>query len=334
MLDRRTILSRAAAMAATADATLIASALGLATPARAQGGSPIAILVGFPPGGGPDFVARTLAQRMGSTLERPVIVDNRPGAGGRIALERLKNGHADGTSFVLTPSGMLQIYPFVFKNLTYEPATDFVPVCKVCDYHVAIVTKQEAPFKDIKEFVAWSKANPQKALYGVPGTGNAADFMGSLFAREAKVKLTPVVYKGGPQLTQAILSGEVPVAINLPSNFTELVKAGKLRLLAVSSSKRSPLTPAVPTLVEAGYPQALVEENMGIVAKAGTPLAAIERLQGAVAKALADAEVKKALLSLEYEPSFLGSQAYGELLSKGTARWKKIVSESGYKPTE
>lgn len=296
-------------------------------------GRPITLLVGYPSGGGPDMVARALVDKIRGFIDHSFLVDNKTGAGGRIALEQLKNGPVDGSMFVLTPAGNLTVHPHVYKKLPYDISKDFVPVCKVCKYSLSIVTSVNSPYKTLTEFFAWARKNKDTS-FGAPGLGTAIDFTAYLLARTANIQLTPVSYRGGPQLTQAVVTGEIPLAINLSSNFTELARSGKVRILATTGAQRSKLTPDAPTLLELGYKDLVVEEAIGIVAKTGTPQAVIDRLQQAVGRAMAETDLPKILDRLEYPADFAVSKDYWTYVKSASARWKKVVEESGFQPVE
>ena len=299
---------------------------------HAQPGRPLALVVGFPPGGGPDLVARALAERARRDLGQPILVDNRTGAGGRIALDWLRNAAADGSNFVLTPALMLTAYPHIYKKLSYSPA-DFEPVCRLCQYHLSIVTRAEAPYSSLQEFVAWARSN-KRATLGVPGLGTSPDFVGSLLARAEKLQLEPIVYRGGPQLTQAALAGEVDVAVNLSSNFVELAKAGRLKLLAVSAAARSRFSPEVPTLAELGYADMVFVEYLAIVARKGTPGQTVQHLQELMQAALQDPMVRDTLLRAEYLPGFKPARLLAADLAASSERWKILVEKTGFKPID
>ena len=225
MSTRRDFLTKIGASAVAVRLAGVGAALTGPVAAHAQSNGPITLVVGFPAGGGPDLVARALAEAGQRELNQPIVVQNKTGAGGRIALDWLGNQAADGSAFGLTPAAMLASFPHVYKKLSYDP-NNFVPVCKICDYHVSVVTRSDSPFSTLKEFVAWAKET-KRGTFGVPSRGSGTDFVGNLLSKAEDLALEPILYRGGPQLTQAVLAGEVDVAINLSSNFVELAKAGK-----------------------------------------------------------------------------------------------------------
>ncbi|WP_454674104.1 Bug family tripartite tricarboxylate transporter substrate binding protein [Achromobacter pestifer] len=332
MSTRRDFLMKAGAGAVAVRFAGVAAALTGSVSANAQSNGPITMVVGFPAGGGPDLVARALAEAGQRELNQTIIVQNKTGAGGRIALDWLGNQASDGSAFGLTPAAMLASFPHVYRKLSYDP-NDFVPVCKICDYHVSVVTRSDSPFSTLKEFVAWAKES-KRGTFGVPSRGSGTDFIGTLLSKAEGLALEPILYRGGPQLTQAVLAGEVDLAINLSSNFVELAKAGKVKVLAVSTATRSPFSPGVPTLAELGYPELIFEESIGIVAKKGTQEKTTHRMQEAVRKAMGDASVLNALQILEYRPDFKPAKQYGEDLAMASERYKMFVQKTNFQPLD
>lgn len=332
MSTRRDFLTKIGASAVAVRLAGVGAALTGPVAAHAQSNGPITLVVGFPAGGGPDLVARALAEAGQRELNQPIVVQNKTGAGGRIALDWLGNQAADGSAFGLTPAAMLASFPHVYKKLSYDP-NNFVPVCKICDYHVSVVTRSDSPFSTLKEFVAWAKET-KRGTFGVPSRGSGTDFVGNLLSKAEDLGLEPILYRGGPQLTQAVLAGEVDVAINLSSNFVELAKAGKVKVLAVSTATRSPFSPEVPTLAELGYGDLIFEESIGIVARKGTPEKTILRMQEAVQKAMGEASVLNALRILEYRPDFKQAKQYGEDLAAASERYQAFVQKTNFQPLD
>lgn len=336
MHHRRPFLQHMLALLASPSPAAMAAAMaaGHAGAATAPVNRPLAFLVGFPPGGGPDLVLRLLLENLRRDPGLAGVVENKTGAGGRIALIALKNAEADGGVFALSPSGPLTIYPHVYKDLAYDPRRDFSAVCKVCSFSTVIATRADAPYQDLAQFLAWARAHPAQANYGTPGAATSADVLGRRLVKASATPMTSVLYRGGPQLTQAVLSGEVAVAINLPSNFSELVKNGKLRLLAISTAARSPLLPQVPTLAEQGYTAPYPEDSIGLWARAGTPPAQMQRVQNAVAAALADSRLEHRLQQLGYLPHYQAGPAYEAAIADASGAWKDIIADLDYQALE
>ncbi|RCW63623.1 tripartite-type tricarboxylate transporter receptor subunit TctC [Pseudorhodoferax soli] len=290
------------------------------------------LLVGFPAGSGVDYVARLLADRLQQVLNRTFIVDNRVGASGRIAMEQLKRAPNDGSVLAVVPSGMLSIFPSFYRKLAYDPLKDYTAVAKFCDYHMGLASATTAPYKTLPEFLEWAKRNP--ANYGHPGMGTAPHFTGYLLAQDAGVKLQDVSYRGGPQLTQATIGGEIALAANLSGTFRELAKGGRIRLLAVTAPQRSPTTPDVPTLAELGFPNGVVQENIGLLAPVGLDRALVAQLADAVRQVAAEQAFQEKLQVGDYSSAYLDGAAYVGLTTNAQARWAKVIERSGFRADE
>ncbi|OFZ87079.1 MAG: hypothetical protein A2V78_14345 [Betaproteobacteria bacterium RBG_16_64_18] len=280
------------------------------------------------------MIARLIADKLRASLSRPVIVENVVGAGGRLVLENMMRRPANGSVFTLTPSGMLTISPNLYSKLLYNPLRDFIPVSGVCTYSYSLVVGPGTTARSLEEFLGWCKANPSKASYGVPALGAATHFLGWLLSQASGTPLTVVPYKGGPQLTQAVLGGEIASAINLVSNFRGLHASGRLRVLAISQSERSPRLPDVPTFAELGYKDCVVEEFMCFVARIGTPATAVTAVADGVRRALGSKDVRDALLAQEFDPAPVAGATVGDWINSGYARWGNVVKASGFKPED
>lgn len=296
----------------------------------AQGSRPITLLVGFPAGGSPDFVARTIADKLQAKLKRSVIVDNKAGAGGQLALAALQNANADGTTYALTPPGMLTIYPSLYAKLPYD-VSKLEPVVAVCTFEHGVVAGPGTPAKTLGEMMSWMKATPGKAFFGIPAAGTAPHFVGMLLSRAAGANMQAIVYRGGPPMVVDLLSGQIPCAINVLSNFTEHHRSGKLRVLATTGSKRSPLLLEVPTLTELGYAQAQAQEWYAFMAKAGTPKTETAALASAVREVVQMREVRTALLASGHNPSAVGGEDLAKDIASNTRRWADLIKATGFK---
>ncbi|HYF18856.1 MAG TPA: tripartite tricarboxylate transporter substrate-binding protein, partial [Ramlibacter sp.] len=228
------------------------AAASLAAPAALAQDRTTRIYVGFPPGGSVDVVARLLAEKMRTALGQNVIVDNKPGAGGRVALNELKKAAPDGQTLCLSPSGALVIQPWLFQNLGYDPVKDFTPVSRVTTFDFAVTAGPAAPAGDLRAVLAWMKANPGRANYATSGAGTVPHFAGMMLGQTAGVPLTHVAYRGGAPAAQDLIGGQVPLMVDTASETLEHHKAGKVRILAVTGEQRSRALPDVPTLKELG----------------------------------------------------------------------------------
>ena len=290
MLNRRTFI----AAGATAGATSFAG------PLLAQSAQQINLILGFPAGGGPDTIARIVADHL-RTQGQQVVIEQKTGAGGRIAMEFVKRAAPDGRTLVFTPGSMLSIYPHVYNKLTYS-RDDFTPIAKVAAYPLALVVPAESPHKTLPEFLDWARKNPGKATCGLPGLGNDTNILSWKVGKHAGVSFENVPYQGGPQLTQGVLSNQVACAVNITSNFSELHRGGKIRILAVSSAKRSTRLPEVPTFVELGIKDAVSEESLGILGPKGMAPATVRSIAAMFLAAATDPAVQKLIQERDHIP--------------------------------
>lgn len=307
-----------------------ASALPVAS-SFAQTDKTLRILVGFPPGGSLDTVARMLGEKMAVTLGRPVIVDNKPGAGGRIAAELLKNAAADGDTVMFAPIVVPVMAPLVFSKLNYNPQTDFTPVVHAASFHFGLAVSGDAPYKTLRELLAWFRANPAKANFGIPAAGSLPHFFGLMVGNEAKVDIVPIPFQGGAPLLTAIAGNQVACGIDVLGEQLELARAGKIRILASSGSQRSKLVPDVPTFREAGFPTIQAQSWFAMYAPAKTPAALVTALNTAANKALQQADVGERYARLSLELGGGSPADLQKLQDAETARWAPIVKASGFK---
>jgi tripartite-type tricarboxylate transporter receptor subunit TctC len=228
------------------------AAATLALPAALAQDRTTRIWVGFPPGGSADVIAQLLAEKLKTSLGQNVLVENKPGAAGRLILGELKRMAPDGQNLVLSPSGAMVIAPHLYATLPYDPIKDFTPVSRIVTFDFAVTAGPGAPAGDLKSVLAWMKANPTKANYATSGAGTVPHFAGMLLSQAAGVPLTHVAYRGGAPAAQDLIGGQVPLMVDTASETIEHHKAGKVRILAVTGEQRSRALPDVPTLKELG----------------------------------------------------------------------------------
>ena len=276
---------------------LLATLLGLGTtlPAQAQDSAPAKIIVGFPAGGSFDTIARMLADKFRTELNRPVVVDNKPGAGGRIAVDSLKAAPADGSVMMLGPDALSALYPFTFKKLNYDLKKDLVPVGTVAEFAFAFAVGTEPKVNTWAEFVAWAKKNPQQANYGIPALGAPHHFYGLLLGNAIGVPMQNVPFQGSAPIALALMGGQIASSIDVASSMVENHKAGKIKILAVTSEARIPQTPDVPTFAELGFPNVSGMGFNALYVPANTPAATVANLNKALAKVMAMPDVKDKL---------------------------------------
>ena len=293
------------------------------------------LMVGFPAGGSLDVVARLLAEHL-KDYAPSIVVDNRPGAGGRIALEALKNAEADGSVLMLSPADQITLFPHVYQRLSYDPLRDFVPVSTVCtfSYTLAIGPMVPANVTTLAQFIDWCRANPKLATYGSPGAGTCQHFLGVTLARAAGFEFVHLPYRGGASAMQDLLGGQIPALISVVANALPHVQSGSLRALVMSGSQRSPLLPDVPTAKEAGYPGMEAVEWFGIFVPAKTPVRIVEALRAVVQRALETESFKSSLAKQSFEAAGMLFDDLVGLIKADTERWGGIVKESGFKPIE
>lgn len=316
MLNRRHILAGVLAVASTTT--------------FAQNAPPTRILVGFPAGSSVDGVARLLADEMRASLGRNIVVENKPGAGGRIVMMEVKRAAPDGATMVLSPVGAMVMIPHTVKKLAYDPAKDFSPIGRAATYSYAITAGPMVPATNMKDALAWLKANPTKATFGSPGAGGAQHFSGVLLSQETGVPLEHVAYKGSGPAVLDLIAGNIALAIGTPTETMEHHKSGRARILAVTGAKRSRLLPEVPTLREAGLQMMPVEGWFGLYGPAGMAVTDVERWSEALRTALSRPAVQERIRALGVEADF-GTPA--ELTAQQTAdykRWEAPIKASGF----
>lgn len=296
-------------------------------------GLPIKLVVGFTPGGSADFVARLLAQDLSSSLKVPVIVENRPGAGGRIAVDVVKNARPDGQTLLVTPASMLTIYPHVYDKLSYHPVRDLAPIGTLCalPYSVNVGRMVPESVRTLQDFGVWIQANPQLASYGSPGSGTTPHFVGAMFASSFGAEFVHAPYKGGPLAVQDVMAGQIASSVNVVSDAVPFADGHKLRALAVSSAQRIPQLPNVPTFAEQGMAQMTAQEWFGLLAPQGTDPAWIERLYTLSRQSFGSARVQKALYDMAYSPFLTGPAELATLIEGDIAKWGPVVQSTGFK---
>jgi len=314
---------------------ILFAVLGLAAAASAvaQDG-PIRILVGFAPGGESDVIARLLVDRMRTSLGVPVIVENKPGAGGMLAAEVLKNAAPDGKTLMIAPIAVTVFAPLTHANIRYDPIKDFAPVSLAANFQMALAVGPGSPAKTLPEYIAWVRASPTRATYGVPLAGGPTHFFGVMLARATGVDLAAVPYKGSAPFVNDLVGGQVPAGITVLSQLLKLNDAGKVRVLATSGSQRSPVAPDIPTFKELGF--AAIEGTgwQAFHTTAGTPRETVDRLALAIASAIKAPEVSERLVALGLEPVGSTPDELARRVAEDTAKWAPIVKASGFRADE
>ncbi len=299
--------------------------------AQAQVEKPVRVLVGFAPGGSADIAARLLSERVAAELKQPVLVENKPGAGGRIAAEALKNAAPDGSTLMLAPIVVPVLAPLVFSKLPYNVATDFSPVVHIANFQFGLSVAASHPAKNMKELLAWFKANPANANFGSPAPGSLPHFFGVMIATDAGLDLVHVPFNGGGPLQNALVGNQVSSGIDTLVDQIEMHRGGKTRILATSAATRSPLLADVPTFAEAGLKSVEGTSWFAVYAPAKTPAATIQQINAAFNKALAAPEVRERFLKLGLEPTGGSAADLQAIMKRDTDRWGPVVKASGFR---
>ena len=290
---------------------------------------PVRLIVPFPPGGPTDIVARPLAQNLSENLGQQVIVDNRGGAGGNIGAAAVVKSAADGYSLLMGTVGTHAINASLYKKLTFDPVKDFAPVSLVAQAAVVLVVHPSVPAKTLNEFIALAKFKPAQITFGSAGSGSPGHLTGELFKDMAGVDLVHVPYQGSAPAISDLLGGQIHAMFDPIQATLSHVKAGKLRILGVSSSKRSSALPDVPTIAEAGVPGFETTAWWAVFAPAGTPKEIITKLNTEIVKIMRSADMKERLRQLDIEPIGSTPDQLAAFMKTETAKWSRAVKFSG-----
>lgn len=300
-----------------------------AMPAVAQD-TPAKIIVGFPAGGSFDAIARLLAEKFKTEFNRPVVVENKTGAGGRIAVDALKAAPADGSVMMLGPDALSSLYPFTFKKLSYDPKKDIVPVGTVAEFAFAFAVGTDPKANTWVDYVNWAKTNPQKANYGIPALGAPHHFYGMVLGDAMGVPMQNVPFQGSAPIALALMGGQISSSIDVASSLVENHRAGKIKILAVTSDKRISQAPEVPTFAELGYPKVTGMGFNALYAPAGTPAAAIATWNTALVKVMGMADVKEKLNIMGFIPVGKPTQELIDRQNESIKRWEPVIKASGF----
>jgi tripartite-type tricarboxylate transporter receptor subunit TctC len=324
MFDRRDFLAVTAGIAALAGWPILSRAQALET-AR--------ILVGFPPGGTVDAVARRVADKLRGNYAKTVVVENKPGAGGRLAVEELKRSAPDGTTLLVTPAAMITLYPHVYTKLAYG-VDDVTPVSTVAQVAFAFGVGPAVPesVKNIKDFLAWAKANPAMANYGSPGAGSPPHMEGALLSKESGVELRHVPYRGSAPGIQDLLGGQVTAFSSPIGDYLPHLKSGKLRVLATSGAARSRFAPDVPTYTEQGFKALEMVEWYGLFLPAKAAPEVVQRAATAVRTAMTSPDMAEGLAAFGMEVQVSSPAELTKAVNDENAAWGPIIKKVGFTP--
>lgn len=323
MLTRRSML--AASAAALASGPLLSQARAETINKQAR------IIVGFPAGGGTDVIARLFAEKLKGSYAPNVLVENKTGAAARLSVEFVKNSDPDGSVMLFTPDFPLTVYPHSFKTLSYDSIKDFIPVTPVTRGMLAISIGPMVPAEimTVKAFLEWCKENPDKANYATTAAGGTPHFAGIMLSNASGVKLTPVHYRGGAPAAQDLIGGHVAASFNPLGEVIQLAQDGKLRILGVTSTRRSKFAPNIPTLREQGFDITL-EAWSGFFLPAKTPPDIVSGLNQVLKKVTEAPDVIEALAKFVSEPEYMPVAEFAARVKADTESWGPIVKASGF----
>lgn len=292
------------------------------------------VLCGYPPGGSVDVVSRKLVEKLAPRIAGPAIVDNKPGAAGRLAVEELRKAAPDGTTMLITPASVVTMYPHVYRQLSYDPFTDLAPVSTVCasGFALAVGSKVPAGVTTLEGFARWCRAEPAAAQCGNAGAGSMPHLMAMLMARDLDIELAHIPYRGGFAAMQAAAAGEVAAALSTESSARALQEAGKLRVLATTWSERSPFFPNCPTFHEQGFPALTQREWFGAFMPAKTPASIVQAAAEAIRSAMQQADARE---TCERGGLLVEVNTPMQLLAAMRAEsefWARLVKASGFTP--
>jgi tripartite-type tricarboxylate transporter receptor subunit TctC len=321
MIDRRNFIAASGALAL---------APGLV---RAQSLESTRVLCGFPAGGTTDAVSRRVAEKLRGTFAKNALVENKPGAGGRLAVEELRRSANDGSSLLLTPAGMITLYPHVYKSLGYG-IDDVTPVstAAVVAFGFGVGPAVPETVKNIKDYLAWARANPAQASYGSPGAGSPPHFLGALLGKESGVDLRHVPYRGSGPGIQDLLGGQIPAFSSPIGDYLPHLKTGKLRLLATSNASRSRFAPEVATYAEQGFTELTFTEWYGFFLPAKAAPDVVQRAAAAIRAAVAAPDVVEGFLQLGLEASANTPAELAKAVRDENAAWAPVIRKVGFTP--
>jgi tripartite-type tricarboxylate transporter receptor subunit TctC len=329
--ETRMDMTRRHFVAAPISAALLGSLAGIPTARSQTFAKPVRMVIPWPAGGSTDAAGRLLADAMRGGYSGTMVVDNRPGAGGRVGLEYLKTAEADGSVFIVTPASAFVIYPHVYKKLSYDPFADFAPVTRVCKFPFAVSVGPSVPasIKTLPDFLQWCKVHPKEAFYGIAAAGSGTHFAGVMLSRSSNVTLTSVPYKGAAPAVQDLMGGQVTSTVNVLGDILPYLGSDKIRILATTGAARSRLTPDVPTVAET-FPGFVAEEWFGAFVPRKTPVEAVGRLNDAIQAALKTVAVTQGFAKLGFEVAGESQGAFEALMRADLERWGPVVKASGF----
>ncbi len=303
----------------------------LAAPAMAQ--QTHTIVVGFAAGGSVDSSARILAEQLQDITGDPYIVENRTGAAGRLAVQHTQRSDPDGTTLMLVPHGPMTLFPHLFTNLGFDPADDFTPISRVATLNYVLAAGIDVPVESGEDLKRWAEKNPGDASFGSPGTGTIPHFIGETIGNRLGVDLVNVPYKGSALTVNDVVAGVIPLGTMPATEALPMADAGRLKIVALSGSERSPLTPDIPTMEEVGI-DFVLDGWFAVYGPAGMDDAVVDKLNAAMREALERPEVIKRFAEMGLNAAPTTSQELADIQANEREVWREIVEETGFKPLD
>lgn len=297
---------------------------------------PIRVLIGVPAGGTQDVLTRAIADAVRTTLG-PIIIDNRGGAAGRIAVEVVKNAEPDGHTLLLGTAGMMTMFPNAYKNLSYDAINDFAPIVNAASFELAMVVHKDVPANTLAEFIAWAKTqgnNGSRVSFASYGAGTPSHFLGEMLNRAAGLQMVHVPYRGSTPARQDVMGGTVPLYFDTVGGAITMLPTGRVKVLATSGARRSPPMPAVPTFTELGFKEVVASAWFSFYAPARTPKPVLDKLRSEFARAVNSREVRQQLLVNGMYPVGDGPEALLKTMREDTARWGRIMKAVNFQAND
>lgn len=296
-------------------------------------GTPIRVLIGVPAGGTQDVLTRAIAQEVRESLG-PLVVDNRSGAAGRIAVEAVKTAAPDGRTLLLGTAGMMTMFPSAYKNLSYDPIKDFQPIVNAARFELALVVHKDVPANNLAEFIAWARKQPGGVSFASYGAGTPSHFLGEMLNRSAGLQMVHVPYRGSTPARQDVMGGTVPAYFDTVGGALQMLPSGRVKVLATSGDKRSPLMPNVPTFVEGGQNNVVATAWFAYYAPLKTPKAVVDQLRAEFMRAVNTREVRQQLVQNGMYPVGDGADALVKTMREDTARWAGIMKAVNFQAND
>jgi tripartite-type tricarboxylate transporter receptor subunit TctC len=292
---------------------------------------PLHLIVPFPPGGGADNLARTIMPRVAQALGQPIVIENKPGAGGNVGAELVAHATPDGYTLLYGTNGTHSINASLYRTMRFDPVKDFAPVSRMTSIAAMLIVNPKFPSQSVAQLIEYAKANPGKVNFASAGNGTTSHLAGELFKTMAGIDIVHIPYRGGALAITDLIGGQVQMMIEVMPNAYPLAREGRVRGVAVSTSHRVPTAPELPTIDESGLPGFEVSAWDGVLAPAGTPAPIIAKLNAAIRQALEDPEVVEALKARGAQPVPSSPEEFARHITVNTEKWSKVVKASGAK---